>query len=173
MHDLLEAIEARLRDLLVPVDVLLPWTDGSLQGEIHKVTVLNELRCDTLQLGPKSCIPHRAGVVCFQLAWSRFFTVGVCQHCTIVYIDWASNGAISSSFTAEFTEVGWQQLPGSFLCSASWGLLCCASITKVACLGLQVGVVESEEFLDEGMQLSARVPMSLASRLQPMLVSPS
>lgn len=40
MDDLLEAIETRLRDLLVPVDVLLPWTDGSLQGEIHKVIVL-------------------------------------------------------------------------------------------------------------------------------------
>ncbi|KAK9862028.1 hypothetical protein WJX84_001065 [Apatococcus fuscideae] len=71
MQDLLEAIEARLRDLLVPVDVLVPWTNGSLSGEIHKV-----------------------------------------------------------------------------------------------------GVVDSEEFLDEGMQMSARVPMSLASRLQPMAVSP-
>ncbi len=36
---------------------------------------------------------------------------------------------------------------------------------------LQVGVVESEEFLDEGMQLSARVPLALASRLQPMAIS--
>ncbi len=43
---------------------------------------------------------------------------------------------------------------------------------SLSMLVLQVGVVDSEEFLDEGMQMSARVPMSLASRLQPMAVSP-
>ncbi len=39
MEGLLDTIEARLRDLLVPVDVLLPWKEGGLSGEIRKVCI--------------------------------------------------------------------------------------------------------------------------------------
>ena len=58
MDTLLEAIEARLRDLLVPVDVLVPWKEGSLSGEIHKVcTSCSSICFCTLQQRKPGILP--------------------------------------------------------------------------------------------------------------------
>ncbi len=69
MQDLLEAIEARLRDLLVPVDVLVPWTNGSLSGEIHKVTVSSSPLC-LLPFPNKARVSRRSACLSFQIAVS-------------------------------------------------------------------------------------------------------